>query len=196
VNLRVRLYNAIRSVATGNRTAIQQAARNVAGVSDCIVIDNIHGVGSTGLLIQSTQPLTSDELVIRVQRIVDNIKPIGENVVVVKPQYRGVEVELGVRVSRNSDKVSVLRDARELGINYINSQPLGNSSFVASELISLIMSINGVEDVQINKLAVGYYDSTRGRNRNVKSVAIGNFRTNTDEKMYTNYLLFSQCQLI
>lgn len=195
-NLRVRVNNAIRSIATGNRVAIQQAVRNVRDVSDAVVVENIHGVGTTGILVQSRQAITTDALIERVQQTVDRIKPIGESIVVVKPTYRGVEISVGVKVARGVEKNDVLGRVREMGIEYINSQSLGSGRFMVNELISRAMAISGVEDIAIYALRLGYYDPSRGRNRNVKPVAISNFGTDPDEKLYTNHVLFSPCVII
>lgn len=195
-NLRVRINNAIRSIASGNTIAIQQAVRDMSDVSDAQIIENIHGVGTTGILVQSRQAITSDTLINQVQQAVDKIKPIGESIVVVKPTYRGVEIVVGVKTKKGADANAIMGRVREAGIEYINSKPLGSGMFSKNEFISIAIAIDGVEDVEIQRLSIGYYDPVRARNRNVKPVAIGNFGTDPDEKLYTNHVLFAPCRIV
>ncbi len=194
-NFRLRIYNAMQTQATGNLTAVSQVARNIPGVSDVTIIPNIYGIGTTGLLVQGTAPITSPEIISSVQYAVDNVKPIGEIVAVVSPTYVGVEIQTGIRVSVGSDFSSIQEQARSTIIDYINTQKLGNGSISVSSIISMLMGVPGVEDARVTSIKTGIYDIFTKQNVGAKERGIMNIRGESDEKFYTNKIMCNPCAM-
>ena len=195
-NLRVRLYNALLTRSTGSTTALIQTARDIPGVSDVQLIPNIYGVGTTGLLIQAISPLTTPDIISAVQLAVDNVKPIGEVVSVVSPTYVGVELKTSIRVSRTFDFNTVKEEVQNRLIDYINTQKLGQGKIVVSQVISICMSVQGVEDARVDSIKTGKYNIYTKTNDGAKERRIANIVGASDEKFYTNKIMCTPCSVL
>lgn len=195
-NLRVRLYNALHTTATGNMTAVLQTARDIPGVSDVILIPNIYGVGTTGLLVQATSPITTPDIIASVQYAVDNVKPIGEVIAVVSPVYIGVELKTSIRVGRSFNFEAVRESVQESLIDYINTQKLGEGQISVPRIITICMNTQGVEDARVDSIKTGKYNIYTKTNVGAKERGIVNIVGNSDEKFYTNKIMCTPCNTL
>ena len=95
-NFRFRISKQIRSNEAGNYTAIRMAALGVPGVADVQILPFFRGVGTFDLLVKSTSPSVSQNLITNVRESLYFAVAQGVSFNVRRPKETGVTMELTV----------------------------------------------------------------------------------------------------
>lgn len=119
--LRARTENNIRSIATGNRLAIREAAIDAGGISRVSVSENEPSLGFVTVYVD-----TRNQDVIRNLKItLDDVKPIGTSIIIKSYQVINIDVVLSITVRSTEDTTNLIQNIQSLLDSYITGLDTG-----------------------------------------------------------------------
>lgn len=143
-NYRYRILNQKFLLATGNETAIRLAALSVPGVADVVITPCRYGTGTALVIVKSTTPTVSTEILTSVEDAIADIKPAFSNVVVQPPAYVYLSFILYMEFKPNtavSTIDEVKRSVTLLISDYVNNLDIGQT-FYSNTLANEILAFN------------------------------------------------------
>lgn len=189
-NFKYRLANALLSQAQANATAIRIAALNVVGVADVILSTRYRGIGTSDLLIQSTQPSVSTELINAVRAAVQGVGAEGMLITVRGPQEFGIALEasFSLREYKYQDAGAALkRSVSTALVAFLDSLAIGDE-LVLSDLINTILNT----DRNIKTVGTSYtkpldriyvYKPTELQDNSIREELLSDFTPPTDGRI-------------
>lgn len=191
------ITNSFLASAKANETAIRVACLSVPGVSDVIIEPYTYGIGTFGVFVTTTSPITTEGTLLAVQQAINETQAIGIRGIATSPTLIGVQMRFSLEflpTTKVSDKVIITKQAQLNAINYINNLRPGEE-MVITELSQQIMDTSEeIHDHVIVSLIIGDYNTITGIIDNAdNTVSISNQRCGTREKFVTNSTLFEAC---
>lgn len=135
-----------------NESAIRLAALSVPGVSNISFNYFPQGVGTLELIIQSISPVTSQDLISRVQTEVDLVAAAGNYITTISPLYYGLEIWITLVFNLTPSpgtEAQVVSSANNALLNYINNLSLGESFNYNSMVNTILQSDSRIYDIGI-----------------------------------------------
>lgn len=146
---RKRLLDKVRSPQLGgNSRDYENWALSLEGVSSVKVLPLNRGPGTVDVLISTPGGLPSDELVNTVQEYIDERRPIGADVLVIKPQIQLVDVVAKITPAGSYTLAGIADRVVEALREAIESVEIGGTVRIAA-LINELYKLEEVEDVEI-----------------------------------------------
>lgn len=191
------ITNSFLASAKANETAIRVACLSVPGVSDVVIEPYTYGIGTFGVFVTTTAPITTEGTLAAVQQAINETQAFGIRGVATSPTLIGIQMKISLEflpTTKSSDKVVITKQAQLNAINYINNLRPGEE-MVVSELSQQIMDTSEeIHDHVIISLVIGDYNITTGVIDNAdNTVSISNQRCDTREKFVTNSTLLEVC---
>lgn len=143
-NFRYRISNQVLAAEAANLTAIRLAALSTPGVADVIIKPLYRGIGTIGVIIQSTTPTVSNTLIEAVRAKILQVAAMGDIVLVKKPKETGFTMRTTVFYSKQltDDEMTDIEDAmNSFIVDYVNNLAIGESLFV-NRLIASLFSVD------------------------------------------------------
>lgn len=132
-NYRYRIANQIFAAQYANEIAVRLAALSVAGVADVTMVRHFKGVGTFELLIKSTVPEISDDLIANVRDRVTSVTSFGNIESVRGPLESGVSLVGTLYLRRRlsaQEESDLIRGVTNNVIDHINSLDIGETLIV------------------------------------------------------------------
>ena len=101
-NLRFRIRTQMTAGATGNATAIRNAALAVPGVADVRILENRAGLGTFDVVVFGISPSVGDSTLQEVQARVDQVVAMGCRAIVVAPRLVGISLTTNIRFKQGT----------------------------------------------------------------------------------------------
>jgi uncharacterized phage protein gp47/JayE len=123
-NLRFRIRSQMTAGATGNATAIRNAALTVPGVANIRILENRAGLGTFDVVVYGISPTVTDSILQAVQGRVDPVTAMGCRAIVVPPRLVGVSLTTSIKFTPSatqSDKNQTLIAIEASVRDYVNS---------------------------------------------------------------------------
>lgn len=182
-----------RSAIRANELSIRRAALSVPGVRDILFEKNKYGNGTVNIIVDGVSPLTSQGLIDAVKEKIQQELSYGDTVYVDRPEYLGVEVDIGIVTKLGvTDELGIRQQAKSAIIQYINDLPIGGE-IVWNQIIDVVMDVEGIEDIVPRVFKYGDYDIFNKINRNQIILRFQNQKANYTEKWYTDSGLVNCC---
>lgn len=127
-NYRYRIINSSLANMAGNNMSLRMAALSVGGVADVKIIERHYGASRVGILVKSTTPTISDNLLAIVQDSVNKVKSEGINVVVSAPDYLSMSfsIKLNLKPSTTPNEKEIIKSIVKNTIaDYVNNLDIG-----------------------------------------------------------------------
>lgn len=182
-----------RSAIRTNEISIKRAALSVPGVRDILFEKNKFGNGTVSIIVDGISPLIGDGLLEAVKQRAQQELAYGDVIFVDKPTYLGVEIQFDITLEPGAGNSDVLRNlARDAVIQYINDLPIGGQ-IVWNQIVSEVISIDGIIDFVPRIFKYGEYDSFTKINKKQIILRFVNQQAKFDEKWYTDTGLINCC---
>lgn len=187
-NYRYRIVNRVLEAEAANLTAIRLAGLSVAGVADIIIKRRYRGIGTVGVIIQSTTPSVSDSLVEAVRARVERVMAYGDIAYVMGPKETGVSFRFTVHYARklSEDEMNLIEeDLDDVIMEYVNSLDIGDT-FSVNRLVSELFAVSeditnfGITGKPIDQVFI-YKESRLGDNR-VREELLGDYTPDPDDE--------------
>lgn len=182
-----------RSAIRSNEISIRRAALSIPGVRDILFEKNKFGAGTANIIVDGVSPLLSTGLINAVKEKIQQEIAYGDIIYVSAPEYVGIELDFGIVTEPTSEFGDRLRQqARSTTIQYINDLPIGGE-IIWNQLVSNILSIEGIIDFIPRTFKLGEYDAFN--KINIKQVALrfSNLKAKYNNKFYTDTGLINSC---
>jgi len=141
-----------------NELSIVRSASSVPGVRDIYYEKNKYGNGTANIIVEGISPLVSQGLIDAVKEKIEQEVSTGDTIYVNRPEYFGIELNLGLSLTIETQNESLVRQqVRSNIIQYINDLPVAGE-IIWNEIIERSMSVDGVEDVIPKVFKYGNYD--------------------------------------
>jgi len=140
-NYRYRIMNSRLQDLSANKTAVTMAALAVPGVADVEILDKYFGIGTSAVLIKSTTPTVSDNLVAEVQVAIDSVKGEGIDLLAMKPVYSTMKFVIGLNykeVLSAQEELNIENAVKQTVVNTVNNLDVGQG-FSINELANAIL---------------------------------------------------------
>ena len=142
--LKARTENTIRSIATGNRVALRDAAINTGGVSRASVAENVPSIGFVTVYVD-----TRNQDIIRNLKIrLDDVKPIGTSIIIRSYQLISVDVILSITVTSTEDSTALIQQIQSSLASYINNLSTGES-LTRETIAGTVLQIDRITNVEV-----------------------------------------------
>ncbi len=189
--------NAIVASAKANETAIRLACLSVPGVSDVIIEPFTYGIGTFGVFVMTTSPITTDGTLAAVQQAINETQAMGMRGVATSPALIGIQMKISLEflpTTKAASRVSITKQVQLNVINYINNLRPGEE-MVLNEAKQQIMDVSEeIHDHVVISIITGDYNLTTGIIDNVDNTgAISNRNCSVREKFVTNSTLLEVC---
>jgi uncharacterized phage protein gp47/JayE len=182
-----------RSAIRANELSIRRAALSVPGIRDILFEKNKYGNGTVNIVVDGISPLISQGLIDTVKERIQLELSYGDTVFVEKPEYLGVEINIGIILEPGtSDELSVRQQVRNNIIQYINDLPIGGE-IIWNKIIDLSFNVEGVRDVVPKIFKYGEYDALNKMNRNQIILRFHNQKADLLSKWYTDLGMCGVC---
>ncbi len=193
------IVNATTGAAKANETAIRLACLSVPGVSDINIEKYAFGIGTFGVYVISTSPITTDGTLAAVQEAIDFTQAEGTRGKAISPDLIGIQLKLALEFipsTKTSEKTTITKQAQINAINYINNLHIGEE-LVIEELKQRVMDTSEkIHDLSIVSMVLGDYNTTTGAIDNADTtVSIANQTPGIREKFVSNKTLFEVCNI-
>ena len=151
---RFRVINAIKSLATGNNTALYLAARFVPGVGDISIAPSYFGIGTTAIFVLPLKgPYAPTSVLDAVRTSVEKQYPASGNVYVTTPDIIGVEMDIVINYNgtySNNEKTKIKNNIRKSINEYFRNININDN--VNIDLLKRLIqqSDNGIKSIGSN----------------------------------------------
>lgn len=146
---RKRLFDKVRSPQLGgNPRDYENWALSLDGVSSVKVLPLNRGPGTVDVLISTPGGVPSDELVNTVQQYINDRRPVGADVLVIKPQFQLVNITVKITPAGTYTLTEITDKVTEAIRQSIESVEIGGTVKLAA-LINDLYKLEEVEDVEI-----------------------------------------------
>ena len=193
---RFRITNEALSSRNANLTAIRLAALSVPGVSDVLIRNFSHGVGTFSVFVLSRDPIVSTGTLNGVAAVVDTVAAAGIRAVVQSPIYRGMEMTITLEFfpdAGQAERESLKSSTKRFVVDHTNNIEMGEA-FVVNRVIQGILNVSDrIKDAHITNMAIGEYNIDTAVNERRFPVFTVNQNLFWDEKFYTNTELVTVC---
>ena len=177
-NFRYRIINERLSSAKGNLTSIRLAALSTPGVADCEITQHMAGIGTVGVIVKSTTPRISSELLERVEDNIAKVQSCGDKIIVVAPKYTDIDIIIKANYKtnllRNGEQLESINSIRYLIDNLDIGEPL-----YTSDIDRLILLDNMIKDFTVKVNATYTYTN----NISTTFSVTGSYKPNANEKL-------------
>lgn len=202
-NFKFRIVNRVLEAEAGNEIAIRLAALSTPGVADVFISKHYRGIGTFGVLIKSTIPTVSDDLINAVTFNVLQVTTLGELGFIRKPKETGLAMRITVHYfSRLSDDEieAIENNLLDTITNHVNNLDLGQS-FEVNRLVSDMFDVSqsianfGEPGVPIDEIFL--YRESRVQDNKTRESLLGNYNPTSDERVIiepsnSNPIIFSR----
>ena len=182
-NFRFRIINEKLSEAGGNLTAIKMAALSIDGVADVSVLNRHFGSSTVAVLVKSTTPTVSDELLLLVKDAVLNVASEGSKVIVSAPDYIEMKFNITIKYAlgtTTNQKTEINNNIRNIITDHVNNLDIAEA-FSKDALYKLIVnSSDNVLHADFNSISI--IKNIKGGFKINKSL-IDNYTTSFNEKL-------------
>jgi len=191
------ITNSYLASAKANETAIRVACLSVPGVSDVVIEPYTYGIGTFGVFVTTTAPITTEGTLAAVQQAINETQAFGIRGVATSPTLIGVQINISLEflpTVKSSDKVTITKQAQLNAINYINNLRPGEELVIAELSQQIMDTSEDIHDHVIVSLVIGDYNISTGIIDNADTtISISNQRCSTREKFVTNSTLLETC---
>jgi uncharacterized phage protein gp47/JayE len=143
-NYRYRLINKITDAEAANETSLRLAALSVPGVADVVMERYYRGIGTIGMLIQSTTPVASDYLIESVESRIEKAQGFS-SVILVKKQIEvgfAMKTRIWYKKQLSDEELDDIETIVEDTItDFVNDLNLGDS-LLTSRMMSSLFNIS------------------------------------------------------
>jgi len=149
-NLRFRIRTQMTAGATGNATAIRNAALAVPGVADIRILENRAGLGTFDVVVFGISPSVGDSTLQEVQARVDQVVAMGCRAVVVAPRLVGISLTTGIRFkvgTPQSTKNQAVSSIENVVRSYISDLLPGQEFSINSLAQRIISASDSIADI-------------------------------------------------
>jgi hypothetical protein len=189
VNYRYRIANQITASESANAVALRLAVLTVPGVADLVQIAYNRGIGTYDILIKSTSPSISTQLINTVQNEVDNVTAQGIDVRISGPIELGISL-VGTLHLRNlisaQEETNLISNVTSNVTDYINNLDIGEE-LVINEIVERVMATSGVIKTlgQSNKPldSISVWRPSRLEDNKVRSTLLADLYPDVDERI-------------
>ena len=182
-----------KSAIRTNELSIRRAALSVPGIRDILFEKNKYGNGTISIIIDGISPLISQGLIDAVKEKIQQELSYGDVVFVDRPEYLGVELDFGIILKpAEMNEILIRQQVRSSIIQYINDLPIG-AEIIWNQIISNILSVNGVEDVIPRMFKYGEYDIFNKINKKQIVLRYINQKAKYNQKWYVDSGLVQVC---
>jgi uncharacterized phage protein gp47/JayE len=136
--------------ATGNATAIRNAALAVPGVADIRILENRAGLGTFDVVVFGISPSVGDSTLQEVQARVDQVVAMGCRAVVVAPRLVGISLTTGIRFkvgTPQSTKNQAVSSIENVVRSYISDLLPGQEFSINSLTQRIISASDSIADI-------------------------------------------------
>lgn len=146
---RKRIYDTVRNVSDGvNAAYYKKLALSVEGVDGAGVVPLNRGAGTVDVFITENGAAASEELVARVQSVMDEKREINADVLVSSASQWTITLSFTVYIREGYDFNTVKNNCDSVVRNYVNSLGVGEAVY-SSEISRLLYTVEGVENHRI-----------------------------------------------
>ena len=188
-NFRFRIANRVLEVEAGNEVAVRLAALSTPGVADVVTIPRYRGIGTFGLLIESTTPTVSEALIDDVQGRVALVQGLGTIAYIRKPFETGIVLRTTVEYNQRYDDATLANVEYELEQtvrNFVSELGIGDT-FVINQLVSSMFAVSdniknlGIPGTPLEEVYI--YTESRVEDNRVKQRLLGDYEPDFDERV-------------
>lgn len=188
-NFRFRIANRVLEVEAANETAVRLAALSTPGVADVVLIPRYRGIGTFGLLIESTTPTVSDALVDDVQGRVALVQGLGTIAHVRRPRESGLVMRTTVQYNQRYDEATLTNTEYELEQairNFIGELGIGDT-FTLNQMVARMFAVSdniqnlGIPGTPLEEVYI--YTESRVEDNKMKQRLLGDYAPNFDERV-------------
>lgn len=148
-SLRQRILHSFRYLPNGaNAAYYRQLAMADEEVAQAVVLSRPRGVGSVDVVVASHAGVPGEELLGRLQEVLDNEREIAVDVVVRGPETMGVDVTVEVAAKSGYDSAEVRARVKDALKSYFSGEILGENLLLA-RLNNVVYGCDGVENYRI-----------------------------------------------
>lgn len=141
---RTRIGNALKLLATGNEAAVTFAALTTPGVKQAIFRPFVRGIGTCDVVIEGITTNVPTGLIQMVQQKVNEVKPLGVDVLVRPVTQLGMSMSLELTYqpgTSRSERNVINQSVSSALISYINNIPVGDA-FIFNEAIQRVLDVS------------------------------------------------------
>ena len=151
--LRRRVLASYRRLPNGANAAYYEAVvLDTEGVEKVVVLPRERGRGTVDVVFSAAGGLPSQELIDRVQQLLDKQREICVDVLVRAPDIQQIDIDAQLSIAEGYDFGRVAQQVRESLNQYFGGHRLGQAVY-ASRLLATIMGVEGVENCRLVKPA-------------------------------------------
>jgi len=188
-NFRFRISNRVLEVEAANEISIKLAALSTPGVADVIIIPRYRGIGTFGLLIESTTPTVSESLIDDVQGRVSLVQGLGTIAHIRRPYEAGMVIRTTVQYHAQTDDATLTNieyDLDQVIRTYVGELGIGDP-FIVNKMVSRMFAVSpniknfGVAGTPLEEVYV--YTDSRVEDNKMKQRLLGDYEPDFDERV-------------
>jgi uncharacterized phage protein gp47/JayE len=202
-NYRFRIVNRVFEVEAANRTAIRLAVLSTPGIADAIMIPRYRGIGTLGVILQSTLPTVSQTLINNVEANVEKVQALGDLAYIRGPLETGVTMNVTVHYSDRlpEDELLDIEDGiRDAIIEHVNDLDIGDPLLInrlASEIFSVSEYVANLGEPGKPFDQVYVHTESKLEDNKVRQLLLGDYTPEDDERViiepsYTTPIVLSR----
>jgi len=175
-----------------NFEAVEAQLRSLPNVARLDIIPFQYGVGTVGVFVESTNPITGPALIAQVQAEAEASVATGTRIFVNYPEHLFLIGEVEVILTLNYTLDLVTPQVKQAVINYVNSLQRGET-LVYRQLLSAIIGIDGIVDANFSTFQRGSYDVQNKRVQYIQNVNPSNLAATAEQKWVTSSEKITVC---
>lgn len=147
---RYKITNALLAAETGNATAVRLAALTVQSVADVIVLPLFRGVGTSDLILDTTDGSVSNIVLESVTRSVSSVQSLGMDILTRPAKLVGLEISIDIKYTRGvsvSDKQQINSNIRQAIMDLIVGIQIGQTLNFNSISYAIMNSDKRIADI-------------------------------------------------
>jgi uncharacterized phage protein gp47/JayE len=169
----------------GNYPALEAQIRGIPNVADLSITPMKYGIGTVGIFVESTNPITGPALLAQVQAEAEIAVDSGTRVFVEWPEHLFFQAEPEL-VLQTGYTVPGVQDAVKAAMTaYINGLKRGQT-LVYNQLVNKITSVTGVIDVSFRSMERGIYDLGKQNVTYLQKISPSNLGATSLQKWVTS----------
>lgn len=188
-NFRFRITNRTLEAEAANQTAIRLSVLSTPGVADALLIPHYRGIGTFGVILQSTSPVVTDSLIDEVSARLQRTVSYGDLAYVRGPKETGVTMRINVHYFRNTsdDLIETIEDELLNAIEVHFSELDISDPLILNRLVSEMFEVSdnianfGEAGKPIDEVFI--YQASRVEGNRIRQKLVGDYYPSEDERI-------------
>jgi len=189
---RPRVLQSDAIVRGGNYPALEAQLRSIPNVADLRIIPLKYGIGTVGIFVESTNPITGPALLAQVQAEAEVAVDAGTRIFVEWPEHLFFQAEPELVLQAGTTLAGVQAQVKTTMVSYINGLKRGET-LVYKALESQIIQVSGVLDVSFRSIQRGVYDLGKQDVTYLQDISPSNLPASSLQKWVTSAERLTVC---